>query len=45
MRRSNVCWQLSDEEKEEIYFDWLQKTVKNPEGLIDYYMTHLNLEL
>ena len=41
MRRSNVRWQLSDEEKEEIYFDWLQKSVKDPDGLIDYFMKHL----
>ncbi len=45
MRHSNVQWQLSDEEKEEIYFDWLQKSVKDPERLIDYYMTHLDLGL
>ena len=41
MRRSDIKWQLSDEEKEELYFDWLQKSVKNPEELIDYFMKHL----
>ena len=43
MRRSNVRWQLSDEEKEEIYFDWLQKSVKDPEGLIRQYFNRLGL--
>ena len=41
IRHSAVKWQLSDDEKEEIYFDWLQKSVKDPDGLIDYYMKHL----
>ena len=44
MRQSNVAWQLSDEEKEELYFDWLQKSVKGPDGMIDYYMKNLNFE-
>ncbi len=42
MRHSNVRWQLSDEDKEEIYFDWLQKTVKNPDGLIRQYFNRTN---
>jgi len=37
MHRSNVQWQLSDEEKAELYFEWLQKTVKDPDGLIRHY--------
>ena len=43
MRRSDVHWQLSKEEKEEIYFDWLQKSVKNPEGLIRQYFSRSDL--
>jgi tRNA (guanosine-2'-O-)-methyltransferase len=38
MRRSDVNWQLSDEERDELYFEWLQKSVKDPDGLIAYYM-------
>jgi tRNA (guanosine-2'-O-)-methyltransferase len=41
MRHSSVKWQLSDEEKEELFFNWLQKSVKDPDGLIDYFMKHL----
>ncbi|MCR4826395.1 MAG: RNA methyltransferase [Bacteroidales bacterium] len=41
MRHSSVKWQLSDEEKEELFFNWLQKSAKDPDGLIDYFMKHL----
>ena len=41
MRHSSVKWQLSNEEKEELFFNWLQKSVKDPDGLIDYFMKHL----
>lgn len=41
MRHSAANWHLSDEEKEELYFEWLQKSVKDPDGLIDYFMKHL----
>lgn len=38
MRQSGVQWQLSDEEREQLYFEWLQKSVKNPDMLIRHYM-------
>lgn len=38
MRHSEAQWQLPAGEKEELYFEWLQKSVKNPDGLIDYFM-------
>jgi len=38
MRQSGVQWQLSDEEREQLYFEWLQKSVKNPDMLIGHYM-------
>ena len=41
MRHSEAQWQLLPEEKEELYFEWLQKSVKNPDGLIDYYMKNV----
>lgn len=41
MRHSEAQWQLLPEEKEELYFEWLQKSVKNPDGLIDYYMKNM----
>lgn len=40
MRHSEAQWQLPSEEKEELYFEWLQKSVKNPDGLIEYYLKH-----
>jgi tRNA (guanosine-2'-O-)-methyltransferase len=46
MRHSDVSWKLSEEERNELYFEWLQKSVKDPDGLIAHYMkssgiTHL----
>ena len=41
MRRSEVNWRLTPDEKEELYFEWLQKSVKNPDGLIEYYMKNV----
>ena len=38
MRHSEAQWQLPVVEKEELYFEWLQKSVKNPDGLIDYFL-------
>ena len=43
MRHSNVNWQLTDKEKEELYFDWLQKSVKDPDGLIRQYFKSTKL--
>ena len=43
MRHSSVKWQLSDEEKEELYFEWLQKSVKDPDGLIRQYFSRSDL--
>ena len=43
MHHSSVKWQLSDEEKEELYFEWLQKSVKDPDGLIRQYFKSTKL--
>ena len=41
MRHSDVDWHLSEEEREELYFDWLQKSVRDPEAIIRHYLaTH-----
>lgn len=40
MRHSDAQWQLPLEEKEILYFEWLQKSVKKPDGLIDYFLKH-----
>ena len=43
MRHSSVKWQLSDEEREELFFEWLQKSVKDPDGLIRQYFSRSDL--
>ena len=38
LRKSNIHWQLSNEEKEELLFDWVQKSINKPELLIKRYL-------
>lgn len=41
LRHSNVDWHLTDEENEILYFKWLQKSIRDPEGIIRHYLaTH-----
>ena len=40
MRHSTADWHLSDAEFDELYFEWLQKSVKDPDGLIKWFMQH-----
>ena len=37
LRKTNIPWQLSEEEKEELLFDWIQKSLNKPELLIKRY--------
>ncbi len=37
LRNSTVNWQLSDQEKEELYFDWVKKTIKNVDKIEAHY--------
>ncbi len=37
LRHSNLDWQLSNEEKDILYFDWVKKTIKNVDKIIEYY--------
>ncbi len=37
VKRMEVPWQLTAEEKQNIYADWIQKSIKNVEKLTDYY--------
>jgi tRNA (guanosine-2'-O-)-methyltransferase len=39
LRKSSVHWQLSEEEKEELLFDWVQKSINKPELLINRYLS------
>ncbi len=41
MRHADINWHLSEVEFEELYFEWLQKSVKDPDKMIDYFMKNL----
>ena len=45
LRRSDVDWHLSEDENEELYFEWLQKSVRDPDAMIRYYFKKNNMEL
>lgn len=45
LRKSTINWRLSEEEKEELYFEWLQKSVKTPKLLIRKFLTENGLQL
>jgi tRNA (guanosine-2'-O-)-methyltransferase len=38
LRQSSIHWQLSEEEKSELLFDWVQKSINKPELLIKRYL-------
>jgi len=38
LRKLNIHWQLSEEEKHELIFDWVQKSINKPELLIKRYL-------
>jgi tRNA (guanosine-2'-O-)-methyltransferase len=37
LRGSKVNWQLTNQEKEALYFDWVKKTIKNVDKIEDHY--------
>lgn len=41
VRASEAKWQLTDIERQEIYAEWIQKSIKNVDKLIEYYHTNL----
>ena len=45
LRKSTINWKLSEEEKEDLYFEWLQKSVKTPKLLIRKFLTENGLQL
>lgn len=42
LRNSSVNWKLSEEEKEIIYLEWLQKSIKTPDLIIEKFLTEIN---
>lgn len=45
LHQSNIKWQLSDNDRESICYDWLQKTIKKPDLLIEKYCLTHNINL
>ncbi|MFO8235434.1 MAG: RNA methyltransferase [Bacteroidales bacterium] len=39
LRKSDVCWELSEEEKIDLKFEWLKKSVKRSNLLIDKFLS------
>jgi len=39
LRKSKILWQLSEEEKSELLFEWVQKSINKPELLIKRYIS------
>ena len=37
LRKTNIKWQLTSEEKENLYFEWVKKTIKNVDKIIENY--------
>ncbi len=42
LRNSNVEWQLSKEEKDILYFDWVRKTIKNVDKIEKHYFQNID---
>lgn len=41
VRHSDINWHLSSEEEKDLYFEWLQKSMRDAEGVIRHYLaTH-----
>ena len=38
LRHSDINWRLSQEEHDALYFEWLQKSLRDPEGMIAHFM-------
>jgi len=40
LRESSINWQLTDQEKKVLYFDWVKKTIKNVDKIEEYYFNN-----
>ena len=41
LRKSTIDWQLTEDEKDELLFDWVQKSINKPELLIKRYLEEI----
>ena len=44
LRDSDINWQLSQKEKDDLYFDWVKKTIKNVEKIEKHYQQNIESE-
>lgn len=45
LKKSSINWKLSQEEKEILYLEWLQKSIKTPDLIIQRFLNENNLEM
>lgn len=38
LRKTNIAWQLTETEKEELLFDWVKKSINKPDLIIERYL-------
>ncbi len=43
IRKTTIDWQLNDNEKQVLYFNWIKNTIKNPDKIIDHYYEKKNV--
>lgn len=44
LKSSDISWQLKEEEKSEIYLNWLQKTIKSIDKIKEHYYTEIAIQ-
>lgn len=45
LRNSSLNWKLNEEEKEALYLEWLQKSIKTPDLVIENFLSKNSLDL
>ena len=45
LRDSDVNWQLSPEEKDNLYYEWVKKTIKNVDEIEKHYHQKIEQEI
>ena len=45
LNKSSINWKLSEEEKEILYLEWLQKSIKTPKMIIQNFLNENNLNI
>jgi tRNA (guanosine-2'-O-)-methyltransferase len=45
LQNSSLNWKLSEEEKEALHLEWLQKSIKTPDLIIENFLSKKSLDL